>query len=266
VPEILEVEHYRAFAEQALRRPVASAWMVDARYGRRGTTPQRLGAALVGRAFAAARRRGKLMLLDVDDGPTLGLRFGMTGGLVVDGREALDRLRYGPGVFDEKWVRARFVFADGGHLLLHDPRRLGSLELAPDEDRLGPDALTLTLGQLREALAPRARRTDGHAAPLKARLMDQERLAGVGNLLADEILWRAGLDPARRTPLGDDELRELHRALRSTLRQLARRGGSHTGDLMEERHPDGHCPSDGAALQRGTVGGRTTFWCPLHQH
>ena len=56
------------------------------------------------------------MLLDTDDGPTLGVRFGMTGGLVVDGAEALDRLLYGPGVFDEKWVRARMTFADGGHL------------------------------------------------------------------------------------------------------------------------------------------------------
>jgi len=106
VPEILEVERYRAVAEQALDRPIAQAWMVDARYGRGGTTPAGLRAALVGRTFEAARRRGKLLLLDVKDGPTLGVRFGMTGGLVVDGREALDRLRYGPGVFDDKWVRA----------------------------------------------------------------------------------------------------------------------------------------------------------------
>ena len=70
-------------------------------------------------------------------GPTLGVRFGMTGGLVVDGDEALDRLLYGPGVFDDKWVRARVTFADGGHLLLHDPRRFGSLELMPNEARLG---------------------------------------------------------------------------------------------------------------------------------
>ena len=58
----------------------------------------------------------------------------MTGGLVVDGHQALDRLRYGPGVFDEKWVRARVTFADGGDLLVHDPRRFGSLELAPGRE------------------------------------------------------------------------------------------------------------------------------------
>ena len=264
VPEILEVERYRSFAEQALDRPITRAWMVDSRYGRGGTTPPRLRAALVGRSFDSARRRGKLLLLDTTEGPTVGVRFGMTGGLVVDGREALDRLRYGPGVFNEKWVRARITFEDGGNLLVHDPRRFGSLEIAPDEDRLGPDALSVSLRELRGALAIGPGR-EGTAAPLKARLMDQERLAGVGNLLADEILWRAALAPDRRTGLSDGELRLLHRSLRGTLRQLARRGGSHTGDLMGEREAGGHCPLDGAALRRDVVGGRTTYWCPAHQ-
>jgi formamidopyrimidine-DNA glycosylase len=264
VPEILEVERYRALAEKALDRPVSTAWMVDARYGRGGTTPHRLRAALAGRSFTAARRRGKLMLLDTGEGPTLGVRFGMTGGLVVDGQQALDRLRYGPGVFDEKWVRARIGFDDGGDLLLHDPRRFGSLEIAPDENLLGPDALSLTLPELRAALAVMPGRA-APVAPLKARVMDQGRVAGVGNLLADEILWRAGLDPARRTPLTEDELRALHKSLRATLRQLDRRGGSHTGELMEERVDGGHCPRDGAELLRARVGGRTTYWCPAHQ-
>jgi formamidopyrimidine-DNA glycosylase len=265
VPEILEVELYRTCAEAALGRPITRAWMVDSRYGRGGTTPARLRAALVGRSFSATRRRGKLLLLDTDGGPTLGLRFGMTGGLVVDGHEALDRLRYGPGVFDDKWVRMRVTFDDGGQLLMHDPRRFGSVEIAPDEGRLGPDALTVTLRDLRAALdiAP-GRGTN--AAPLKARLMDQERLAGVGNLLADEILWRADLAPGRRTPLDDEEFRRLHRVLRSTLRQLARRGGSHMGELMEERHDGARCPRDGTVLRRDAVGGRTTYWCPVHQH
>jgi formamidopyrimidine-DNA glycosylase len=263
VPEILEVERYRMLAEKALGRVIAKVWMVDARYGRGGTTPRRLSSALDGHTFTAARRRGKLMLLDSDDGPTLGVRFGMTGGLVVDDNEQLDRLLYGPGVFGEQWVRARFTFADGGHLTFHDPRRFGSLELAPDEHRLGPDALGVTKRQLAEAVSVRA---GGTAAPLKARLLDQERLAGVGNLLADEILWRAGLSPERRTPLRDDELTALHAAVRATLRQLGRRGGSHMGDLMDERHTGGHCPLDGAALRRATVGGRTTYWCPQHQH
>src|SRR3974390_2836830 len=102
VPEILEVERYRVLAEKALHRPIAKVWMVDARYGRGGTTPVRLRAALAGHQFAGARRRGKLMLLDTGGGPTLGVRFGMTGGLVVDGQQALDRLRYGPGGFGDQ--------------------------------------------------------------------------------------------------------------------------------------------------------------------
>ena len=268
MPEILEVERYRTLAEKALHRPIERVWMVDSRYGRGGTTPGRLRSALKGRTFSEARRRGKLMLLDTDEGsgPTVGVRFGMTGGLVVDGQQALDRLRYGPGVFDDKWVRARIEFGDGGTLQLHDPRRFGSLELAPDEDRLGPDALTATLADVRAAVAvsPRAA-VAGSAAPLKARLMDQERLAGVGNLLADEILWRAGLDPGRRTPLDDDELRTLHKSLRAVLRQLDRRGGSHMGNLMEQRVPGGRCPVDGTELLVEQVGGRTTYWCPEHQ-
>jgi formamidopyrimidine-DNA glycosylase len=264
MPEILEVELYRGLAEKALRRTIEKVWMVDDRYGRGGTTPRGLQRALAGHMFTEARRRGKLLLLDTDDGPTLGVRFGMTGGLVVDGNQALDRLLYGPGVFNDKWVRARVTFADGGRLLLHDPRRFGSLELVPNESRLGPDALTVSLAQLRTALAVNPGRTSG-AAPLKARLMDQARLAGVGNLLADESLWRAGLDPERRDPLTEAELRALHKALRATLLQLGRRGGSHMGDLMEERHAGGRCPKDGAALRTATVGGRTTWWCPLHQ-
>jgi formamidopyrimidine-DNA glycosylase len=264
VPEILEVERYRVFAEKALYRPITKVWMVDARYGRGGTTPQRLRAALVGRSFVAARRRGKLMLLD-SDGPTLGVRFGMTGGLAIDGREALDRLLYGPGVFGDQWVRARIFFEDGGALLFHDPRRFGSLELAPDESRLGPDALSVTRAELSKAVwVPPGRAAT--AAPLKARLMDQERLAGLGNLLADEILWRAALDPQRRNALDDEEVRRLHKTLRATLRELGRQGGSHMGDLQEERHTGGRCPLDGTELARATVGGRTTYWCPLHQH
>ena len=163
-------------------------------------------------------------------------------------------------------MRARFTFDDGGKLLMHDPRRFGSLELAPDEDRLGPDALDVSLADLRAALAIAPERS-GAAAPLKARLMDQERLAGMGNLLADEILCRAGLAPdAADAAHRRRAERSCTRQLRATLRQLGRRGGSHMGDLMEERDAGGRCPRDGAELRRETVGGRTTYWCPVHQH
>ncbi|MFM8972305.1 MAG: formamidopyrimidine-DNA glycosylase, partial [Actinomycetota bacterium] len=74
--------------------------------------------------------------------------------------------------------------------MLRDPRRLGAVELNPDESRLGPDALTLTFAQLDRAFATRT-------APVKAVLMDQQRIAGLGNMLVDEALWRAAVDPAR---------------------------------------------------------------------
>src|SRR5690606_7502787 len=116
--------------------------------------------------------------------------FGMTGRLLVDGGAAIDRLEYSSDRNDPGWDRFVLTFREGGDLRLRDPRRLGGIELDPDESRLGPDALGLTPAQLRRAL-------DGSAQPLKARLLDQARIAGIGNLLADEILWRAGLDPAR---------------------------------------------------------------------
>jgi formamidopyrimidine-DNA glycosylase len=81
------------------------------------------------------------------------------------------------------------------------------------------------------------------------------------------LLWRAGLAPERvsRT-LSDEETKMLHKQLKATLRDLTKRGGSHTGDFNPHRKPGGRCPRDGAALRRATVGGRTTWWCPEHQH
>ena len=133
------------------------------------------------------------------------------------------------------------------------------MQLDPDEDRLGPDALSLTLGQLRKALV-------GSTVALKARLLDQRRVAGLGNLLVDEALWRARLSPVREAgALDAKETARLHRAVRTTLRVLGQRGGSHTGDLQPGRERGGCCPRDGAPLRREQVGGRTTYWCPEHQ-
>ena len=109
-------------------------------------------------------------------------------------------------------------------------------------------------------------RSGASTAPLKARLLDQARVAGIGNLLADEILWRAGLDPARPAGgLDAGERRALLDAVGEVLRDLGARGGSHTGDLRQAAALDGLCPRDGAALERRQVGGRTTWSCPAHQ-
>lgn len=103
-------------------------------------------------------------------------------------------------------------------------------------------------------------------APVKARLLDQSTLAGVGNLLADEVLWQAAVDPRRPAgDLGRDELTLLHRELGKAVRAAIRKGGVHTGEVIEHRHAGGHCPRCGAVMSRGTVGGRTTWWCSEEQ-
>ena len=202
-------------------------------------------------------RIGKLLLMHTD-GPTIGLRFGMTGVLGVDGDDGLDELVYGPSRRDPAWVRLRIV-TTSGELFVRDPRILGSVELDPNTAAFGPDATTITAGQLAAAVR-------GSRSPIKARLLDQHRVAGVGNLIADEVLWRASIAPQRPAgSLGAVEVRRLHRHVRSTVADLLKRGGSHLGRMTDQRKPGGCCPRDGTPLQRATVGGRTTWWCPAHQ-
>lgn len=272
MPELVEVDRYRRTAERVVGCRIGDVVVVDPHVVRGEVGQADLDRLLAGRTVTAARRHGKLLLLDTD-GPTLGMRFGMTGGLVLDGEPSIDGLLYSSSSHQARWVRFRMGFScpggDRRELVLHDPRRLGRIELDPSEDALGPDAATITLAELRSALGllrlpAGGGRPDGPA--LKARLLDQRRLAGVGNLIADEVLWRAGLSPARPAAgLTDAELRRLHRQLRATIADLLGRGGSHTGDLMPERHAGGRCPKDGTLLTTATVGGRTSWWCPGHQ-
>ncbi|HEV7524277.1 MAG TPA: DNA-formamidopyrimidine glycosylase family protein [Acidimicrobiia bacterium] len=260
MPEILEVEAARKVLEaQALNREIVKVHAPDTWFMKRGTTAPALRHALVGNAFTAARRRGKQIVLDTRDPDVrVGVHLGMSGRVLVDDTEAGDPLVYASNRRVPKWHRFGVHFADGGDFMLRDPRRLGAVELDPDESRLGPDAMTLTYAQLDHALAQRN-------APIKAVLMDQQRIAGLGNLLVDESLWRAGLDPARTVAtIGPDERKVLHKAIRSALRTLDRRGGSHTGDMP--RSLEAPCPRDGSLLHRAKVGGRTTYWCPVHQH
>lgn len=261
MPELIEVEQARSLIEaNALDREITKVHAPDAWFLKRGLTSRGVRSALSGRRLTTARRRGKQLLLDTDsNGPVLGLHLGMSGRVLIDGEAAGDPLVYASNREVELWNRFALQFADGGRLALRDPRRLGAVELDPDEDRLGVDATELTLAMLRSFVS-RSR------APVKAVLMDQSRIAGLGNLLVDESLWRAGIDPARAADTLDAaEQVRLHRAVRNTVRVLSRRGGSHTGDLMPSRAPGGYCPRDGAALQRRTVGGRTTYSCPVHQ-
>jgi len=259
VPEILEVEAARQLLDaRALEREIDRVHAPDAWFLKRGTTAAALRHALVANRFVGARRTGKQIVLDTaDPGTRLGVHLGMSGRVLVDDEEAGDPLIYASNRRVPKWHRFGVFFADGGSFMLRDPRRLGAAELDPDESRLGPDVLTLTARQLDRALGIRT-------APIKAVLMDQARVAGLGNLLVDEVLWRAGIDPTRpAVDVDADERRELHRAVRATLRILGRRGGSHTGDMP--RDLDIPCPRDGAPLVRRKVGGRTTYSCPVHQ-
>jgi formamidopyrimidine-DNA glycosylase len=259
VPELIEVEAYRGAAEAVVGREVTEVDAPDNWYLKGGLDAARLDDALVGGVIGGARRMGKLLLLDVAGRPTLGLRFGMTGRLLVDGAAAIERLEYGSSRAEPAWDRFGLRFAGGGRLVVRDPRRLGGVYLDPDESGLGVDALALDVDGLAAVLGK-------SRAPLKARLMDQKRLAGLGNLLTDEILWRAGLSPVRAagelTPLQSERLLE---AIVGTVDELDRRGGSHTGDLQAARHPGSPCPRCGAPLRRDQVGGRTTYWCPPHQ-
>jgi formamidopyrimidine-DNA glycosylase len=266
MPELLEIEVYRRVADRVVGSRIAAVEAPDAWFLKRGASAADVAAVATGATVSGTRRIGKLLLVDLaPHGHVLGLRFGMTGRLVLDdpgaaGDEPITRLEYTSGRQNPAWDRFTLVLDDGRRLRISDPRRLGGVEIDPDVGRLGVDAWAITARQLGAAL-------HGSRAPLKARLLDQARVAGLGNLLVDDALWRAGLDPAR--PAGDLDpatVAHLAKAIRTTVRTLHRRGGSHRGDLQEHRHRDGRCPLDGAPLDRRTIGGRTTYSCPVHQH
>ena len=276
MPELPEVESARAvIAAAALKRPIADVDDTDS-WECRPHAPGEIRSALVGRSLTAVHRRGKSIWCETagvegatDAGPILGLHLGMSGRIVItasDGEsiEGGDYFRDGRSAAEQadahpEWTRFAITFADGGALRLFDKRRLGRVRLDPDIDALGPDAAGIS----RQVFVERIPR--GHAA-IKARLLDQSVLAGVGNLLADETLWQARIDPRRPADeLTAAELSRLHECLVAATDSAIRLGGVHTGEIVEHRHRGGHCPRCGAELRRATVAGRTTFWCPREQ-
>lgn len=247
MPELPEAERARQQIEAVLGREITAVDDGDS-YVCRPHARGEIAQGLVGRRLTAAHRRGKFMWVETDTGPELGLHLGMAGRLVVD--EEPD---------PRGWDRFAIEFADGGRLALRDKRRLGRAVLQPDFSHVGPDAGEVSRAEFR-------RRIGTGTAPLKARLLDQRAIAGVGNLLADEILWRARLDPRRPAGgLSNEELDRVRREVRAATRSAIRRGGAHTGDVIASRRRGALCPRCGAEMQRGTVGGRTTFWCPVEQ-
>ena len=246
MPELPEAERARQTLESALERRIVA---VDDRdtYVCRPHAPGEIAAALTGHRFHSAHRRGKFMWLETEDGPALGLHLGMAGRIVVDPD---DRSR---------WDRFAVEFEDGGRLALRDKRRLGRAVLNPDYSHVGPDAALVGRDEFRFRIGT-------GRAPIKARLLDQGAISGIGNLLADQVLWQARIAPRRIvSDLSTEELDRLRREVRSAIRSAIRLGGAHTGRFIAARNAEGVCPRDGHALERARVGGRTTYWCPSCQ-
>ncbi|MBV9816748.1 MAG: hypothetical protein JOZ07_00195 [Solirubrobacterales bacterium] len=246
MPELPEAERARQTLESALGRRIADVDDRDS-YVCRPHVPGELAAALTGHTLATAHRRGKFMWLETDDGPALGLHLGMAGRILVDPDDST------------RWDRFTLTFDDGGRLVLRDKRRLSRAVLNPDFSHVGPDAAEVGRVEFR-------RRIGAGRAPIKARLLDQGAISGIGNLLADQILWQARLSPNHPTgALSMEELDRLRREVRAAVRSAIRKGGAHTGQFIEARRRDGVCPRDGHHLSRAQVGGRTTYWCPVCQ-
>jgi formamidopyrimidine-DNA glycosylase len=254
MPELPDIEGFRrVLADHAAGREVRAVTVPDEAL-LEGTTPQGLGQALRGRRLAEPRRHGKWLLGPTEDGPLLLFHFRMTGELVWadDGEHhAHDR------------VVLRF---DEGELRYREQRRLGRLWLVRRESEvtevtgeLGPDAQEVDRQQLGELLA-------GRQAMVKSALMDQRRLAGVGNELSDEVLWDARLNPRTRTDeLSEADLDRLHGSLHRVLERSVAAGRipEQPGWLESQRGADDpRCPRCGTALRRATVAGRTAHWCP----
>jgi formamidopyrimidine-DNA glycosylase len=274
MPELPEVETARSLiAGHALHRRIVDVDDSDS-YVARPHAPGELRSALNGRSLTAAHRRGKTIWLETSPaadvevtgggGPELGIHLGMSGRIVVtdpDGTvaEGGDPYRYDTRPGRAGWNRFTLTFADGGSLVLRDPRRLGRVRLDPDIGALGPDATQVTPAQFRALL------TKGRIA-VKARLLDQSKIAGIGNLLADEIAWQARVSPQERVDcLSPAQVNRVYRAMRSVLEAALAGGGAHIGDVIAARHPGGTCPRDGAPMVHGTVGGRSTWWCSREQ-
>jgi formamidopyrimidine-DNA glycosylase len=270
MPELPEVETARRLiADLALGRRIVGVDDSDT-FVSRPHSPGELRAALTGRMLTAAHRRGKTIWCETSGvdgsaefGPILGIHLGMSGRIVVTAKDGWVAEGGDPPGRDAQprkaeWDRFTLEFADGGRLALFDKRRLGRIQLNPDIDRLGPDAGEVTLAEFRALI------TKGRVA-VKARLLDQSKIAGIGNLLADETLWQAKIAPA--TPvnrLQRKDVDRMYRAMRSVL-EAAAKGGAHTGDVIAARHPGGTCPRCGAEMVHGTVGGRSTWWCSREQ-
>jgi formamidopyrimidine-DNA glycosylase len=271
VPELPEVETVRRRLEPALvGRRLDHVEILDARLTR-PHDPLEVAAELTGERVRALDRRGKYLVVRFDSGRALLIHLRMTGSLL--------HVAAGSAREADPYTRAVVSLEDGSEVIYRDVRRFGTWLLTePDEvepyldARLGgePLAPAFTTKRLAGALANRR-------APVKAVILDQRRLAGVGNIYADEALWRARVHPLRPAgQLGEEELRALHRGIRAALEAgIARQGAT----LRDYRTPDGEsgrmqhefkvygregepCDRCGHPIEKIRAGGRGTWFCP----
>lgn len=271
MPELPEVETVRRDLDPRLRRRVVRAvvW-IDPRMVRGPLDAAAITSRLVGQESTGVARRGKFLFWRLASGDRVVLHLGMSG-----------RLRAGVSPDEPRVPHTHLVvrFDDGAEMRLVDPRRFGRIEFLPRGRghalALGPEPLSrsFTANSLATALS-------GRRAPIKALLLDQRVLAGVGNIYADEALFRAHIHPARAAgTLTDDEIRRLHRGIRRALRDgLRHRGTTFRSFLDGYGEPGGHaphllaygregkpCPRCGMPLQASVIGGRTSHFCPTCQ-
>jgi formamidopyrimidine-DNA glycosylase len=287
MPELPEVETVARQLEPEIEgHRIESLEVLDARWSR-PLPPAELAAAVTGSTILGLGRRGKYLLLALDGDRTLVMHLRMTGNLVlVEGEDVLDpsegRLLYqGERTTEARHLRARFVLDDGRELWFTDPRRFGEAFLLDDAElpvrfaKLGVEPLSeeFTPEHLGEVAA-------GRQAPLKSFLLDQSRVAGVGNIYADEALYRARLHPL--SPAGSmkpEHLEALRDGVVASLEAGIDAGGSSIDDYRDGRGEKGTmqekflvhtregqpCPSCGGEIVRIVVGGRSTYFCPSCQ-
>ncbi len=269
MPELPEVETVRAGIEPVLvGARITEASIFDPRLVR-PLAPEEVTAELVGERVEAVRRRGKYLIVVFESGRVLLIHLRMTGSL-RHGRSG--------SLADDPHRRAVLRLDNGSDVAYRDVRRFGTWELLePDEltpylaRRLGPEPLE------RRSASMLGARLQGRRAPIKAALLDQRTIAGLGNIYVDEALWYARLDPLRPAgSLTHDELRSLGRGIRKALRLgIARQGASlrdytapdgESGGMQDEFKVYGRdgqrCPRCRTPVAKTRVAGRGTHFCP----
>lgn len=272
MPELPEVETVRRMlAAHVVGRRIARASV--SRHRLRTASLAALPGQLASRAFTQPRRTGKFLFLDLEDGRTLLSHLGMSGRWLFahDASEL---------AADMPHVHLKLAFEDGAHLWYQDIRRFGMLRVVPLA-RLAQDPSVRLLGAdpladrpSAESLASLAR---GSRVAVKSFLLDQRKLAGIGNIYASEILFRTRIDPRRRTgtltleecarlaheiPLVLEESIARMGTTFSTFRTIWNEPGEYGEQLLVYDRADAPCRSCGGPVRRFVQGGRATFWCP----